>query len=185
MVRSQRIAFKICCAAKTKKKRELEIFNRVFPNTPLLGIEVGGEIGWDCFNKLELSEGMLLSFCSFSYVKEKYIICSVAWEQSQKSQEISYCTTPMVNCDSIYHLGRKNLWIIYKQHLMNFVLIKWNTAWIFFVCFIFLKIAWTFVFYFACFVWSSWHWRSLSKKLGGFQQGETLRQYTCQFTNVY
>ncbi|KAK9881541.1 hypothetical protein WA026_016419 [Henosepilachna vigintioctopunctata] len=50
IIRQTSIAFRICCGAKWEKDEESKIFNKHFPNTPLLGLEADGEIGWDSFN---------------------------------------------------------------------------------------------------------------------------------------
>ncbi|XP_063910042.1 uncharacterized protein LOC135127533 [Zophobas morio] len=50
VIRSNSMAFRICCSAKMRKNHESRIFNKVFPLTPLLGLEAEGEIGWNCFN---------------------------------------------------------------------------------------------------------------------------------------
>jgi hypothetical protein len=47
VVRSNSLAFRICCSAKTQKNQESRIFNEIFPDTPLLGLEAEGEFGWN------------------------------------------------------------------------------------------------------------------------------------------
>ncbi|KAL3284017.1 hypothetical protein HHI36_018187 [Cryptolaemus montrouzieri] len=50
IIRKNSVGFRICCGAKWEKDEESIIFSKHFPNTPLLGLEADGEIGWDCFN---------------------------------------------------------------------------------------------------------------------------------------
>lgn len=49
-MRSMSFGLRVCCQAKRGKKKESIIFNKYFPNTPLLGLEAAGEIGWNSFN---------------------------------------------------------------------------------------------------------------------------------------
>lgn len=47
-MRSQSAAFRFSCSCKqSKRQEEVVAFNSIFPNTPLLGLDVFGEIGWD------------------------------------------------------------------------------------------------------------------------------------------
>lgn len=47
-MRSQSVAFRFSCSCKeTSRQDETYAFNSVFPDTPLLGLDVFGEIGWD------------------------------------------------------------------------------------------------------------------------------------------
>lgn len=51
-MRSQSVAFRFSCAAKELKRQdEIFAFNSIFPNTPVLGLDVHGEIGWDTTEK--------------------------------------------------------------------------------------------------------------------------------------
>lgn len=50
LIRNNSVGFRICCGAKWGKEDESVIFNKIFPNIPLLGLEADGEIGWNCFN---------------------------------------------------------------------------------------------------------------------------------------
>lgn len=55
-LRSQSLAFRFSCSAKaTSRREEVIAFNNVFPNTPIIGMDVYGEIGWD--SNVLLSEG--------------------------------------------------------------------------------------------------------------------------------
>lgn len=67
-MRNNSMAFRICCAAKMRKNRELTIFNKVFPNVTLLGLEAEGEIGWNSYN-LETKDGRIFC-CCILYLKE-------------------------------------------------------------------------------------------------------------------
>lgn len=45
---NQSAAFRFSCSCKhTSRLDEVIAFNALFPNTPLLGMDVFGEIGWD------------------------------------------------------------------------------------------------------------------------------------------
>ncbi|XP_044269867.1 uncharacterized protein LOC123014695 isoform X2 [Tribolium madens] len=56
ILRSNSLAFRICCSAKMRKNHESRVFNKVFPDTPLIGLEAEGEIGWNCFNHRDNNE---------------------------------------------------------------------------------------------------------------------------------
>ncbi|XP_018569015.1 uncharacterized protein LOC108909237 [Anoplophora glabripennis] len=48
ILRTNSVAFRVCCSAKIYSEEELVLFNKVFPNIPLLGMNADGEIGWNC-----------------------------------------------------------------------------------------------------------------------------------------
>ncbi|KAJ8956014.1 hypothetical protein NQ318_006290 [Aromia moschata] len=56
ILRTDSIAFRICCSAKCDTEEELILFGKVFPNVPLLGLNADGEIGWDCILSTEESD---------------------------------------------------------------------------------------------------------------------------------
>ncbi|KAJ8967870.1 hypothetical protein NQ317_006186 [Molorchus minor] len=56
ILRTEGVAFRVCCSAKVDPEEELLLFNEFFPNIPLLGLNADGEIGWDCFLSTQYSE---------------------------------------------------------------------------------------------------------------------------------
>lgn len=51
-MRSQSAAFRFSCSCKEiSRQDETFAFNTFFPNTPVLGMDVFGEIGWDTIDK--------------------------------------------------------------------------------------------------------------------------------------
>lgn len=47
-MRSHSAAFRFCCCAKgSSRQSETSAFNTVFPKTPIIGLDVFGELGWD------------------------------------------------------------------------------------------------------------------------------------------
>lgn len=47
-MRTQSAAFRFCCSAKgSSRQGETFAFNAVFPRTPVIGLDVFGELGWD------------------------------------------------------------------------------------------------------------------------------------------
>ncbi|KAJ8929275.1 hypothetical protein NQ314_018068 [Rhamnusium bicolor] len=57
IIRANSVAVGVCCSAKMNTEEELVLFNKVFPNTPLLGLNADGEIGWNCFMSSQESTG--------------------------------------------------------------------------------------------------------------------------------
>ncbi|KAK9717617.1 hypothetical protein QE152_g23648 [Popillia japonica] len=55
-LREHNFALRICCAAKDVKDIEKTLFNEVFPNTFLVGLDVDGEIGRDKFQSWQPEE---------------------------------------------------------------------------------------------------------------------------------
>nr|XP_023017913.1 uncharacterized protein LOC111506921 [Leptinotarsa decemlineata] len=47
-LRTYTAAIRICCSAKVDASDEPRIFNKIFPDVPLLGFHAEGEIGWNC-----------------------------------------------------------------------------------------------------------------------------------------
>lgn len=74
-MRSQSVGFRFCCYSKRGiKKKEPEIFSRVFPSVPLVSLEVNGELGWDTLNVLDDSEDASGLWCLVKITKY-FIVC--------------------------------------------------------------------------------------------------------------
>ncbi|KAJ8925578.1 hypothetical protein NQ315_009418 [Exocentrus adspersus] len=67
-MRTQTVAFRVCCSAKIFSEEELVLFNKVFPGVPLLGMNADGEIGWNCLatpqeSCLEMQQDSVYNWC--------------------------------------------------------------------------------------------------------------------------
>lgn len=85
-----------------KKSHESRIFNKVFPDTPLIGLEAEGEIGWDCYNITSNTEGITFFFM----LHILFVFNYRTWRKTQKTEKrLSSSPTPVVYCYCVHYMG--------------------------------------------------------------------------------
>ncbi|CAH0547318.1 unnamed protein product [Brassicogethes aeneus] len=78
-LRSHSAAFRICCSAKVDTDEELDLFEKVFPNVPLLGMDADGEIGWNCYNNVDPDSWTRPNQSGSKRMKKNYPVVQHQW----------------------------------------------------------------------------------------------------------